>query len=68
MCFYLKFSLYVCLLIKSSWSEVRFNYLKRLFEFHAKPAEFLGFSVNVFLFKVLIILVFNCFCFNWYTR
>ena len=31
------------------------GYLKRLFEFQVKPAEFLGFSVNVFLSNVLMV-------------
>ena len=34
------------------------NYLKRLFEFHAKPTEFLGFSVKVFVSKVLMVICF----------
>ena len=34
------------------------NYLKRLFEFHANPTEFLGFSVKVFLSKVLMVISF----------
>jgi len=31
-------------------------YLKRLFEFQVNPVEFLGFSVNVFLSNVLMML------------